>query len=186
MSRLPKSTLVPAVLALLTIVLACVLVVLTLDADRRPAGESASGMLTRAVTDFDGQAGGELTERHREVSEAARREVLAFLDVDHRDMNSRIDAVLEGATGEFAKEYESRRKQLIEAAKKYESVSTGTVESIGVADLDADSATVFVAANSEVESVTTEGSKQPRYYRLQLEMVLEDGTWKTSQVRFVG
>ena len=187
MSRLSLRSVVPAVLALVAVVLACALLVLTLDADRRPAGDSAPGMLGRAVTDWDGTAGGELSERHRGGGHRGPRGgagVPRRRPPGHGAATS--TAVLAGATGEFAKEYEARRKQLVEAAKKYESVSSGKVVSVGVGDLDADSATVFVAANSEVESVTTEGSKVPRYYRLQLEMVLEDGTWKTSQVRFVG
>ena len=175
-----------AVLAVVAIVLASLLVVFTADTDRRPAGDSAGGLLGRAVSDWDGEAGGELSERHREVMAAARAETLAFLDVDYRDMDPRIQAVLDGATGDFEKEYAERRDKLVEAAEKYESVSTGQVMAVGVGDLDADSAVVFVAANSQVQSVTTEGSKQPRYYRLQLDLVLEDGAWKTSQVRFVG
>lgn len=181
-----RGVVLSAVLAVLAIGLAGALLVVTADSDRNVGGDSAAGMLTRAVTDWDGRAGGELSARHREVSEAARAEVLAFLDVDHRDMDSRIDRVLEGATGSFAQEYADRREQLVEAAQKYESVSSGEVVAVGVGDLDADSATVFVAANSQVQSVTTEGSKQPRYYRLQLDLVLEDGEWKTEQVRFVG
>ena len=52
--------------------------------------------------------------------------------------------------------------------------------------MDADSALVFVAADSEVENVTTDGTKQPRFYRLQLDMVREDDEWKAASVRFVG
>lgn len=181
-----RSWIPAAALAVLALVLTTLIVVVTTDTDHRPAGDSAGSLMSRAVTDWDGQAGGELSEQHREVMAAARKETMAFLDVDYRDMEPRIEAVLDGATGDFAKEYADRRGKLVEAAKKYKSVSTGKVVAVGVGDLDKDSAVVFVAANSEVQSVTTEGSKQPRYYRLQLDLVREGSAWKTAQVRFVG
>src|SRR5690606_32155724 len=88
----------------------------------------------------------ELAERHREVAEAAEELTLAFLRVDHRDMDPLMDAVLDGATGEFKQQYADKRETLVEEAARNESVSTGEVVALGVGDLDEDSAQVFVAA----------------------------------------
>lgn len=129
---------------------------------------------------------GELTATSREVAAAARAETLAFLAVDHRDMGPLMDRVLAGATGEFAEQYAERREDLERQAVENRSISTGEVVALGIGELDADSALVYVAANSEVQNTSTDGTTQPRYYRLQLDLVREDDEWLVSQVQFVG
>ena len=127
----------------------------------------------------------DLSTAQREVAEAARAEALAFLTVDHRDMDPLIDAVLEGATGDFAEQYESQRERLASEAVRTEATSTGEVVALGVGDLDDDSATVLVAANSTVTNTSTGNEGQVRYYRLRLDLVREGERWLTSNVQFV-
>lgn len=126
-----------------------------------------------------------LSARQQEVAEAARAEAVAFLTVDHTDMDPLIDAVLAGATGDFAKEYADQRATLKKQARRSEATSVGEVVSLGVGDLDETSATVLVAANTSVTNKLTEGSAQTRYYRMQLDLVLEDGQWLTTHLEFV-
>ena len=127
----------------------------------------------------------DLTTAQREVAEAARVEALAFLTVDHTDMDPLIDAVLAGATGDFAKQYESQRDTLTSEAIRTEATSTGEVVALGVGDLDDDSATVLVAANSTVTNTSTGSKGQVHYYRLRLDLVREGERWLTSNVEFV-
>jgi Mce-associated membrane protein len=127
----------------------------------------------------------ELAAAHRDVARAARAEAVAFLTVDHEDMGPLIDAVLAGATGDFAEQYASQRDMLTKEAVRTRATSTGEVVALGVGDLDADSATVLVAANSTVTNPSTGPGGQVRYYRLRLDLVREDGRWLTSGVRFV-
>ena len=127
----------------------------------------------------------DLTTAQREVAEAARVEALAFLTVDHTDMDPLIDAVLAGATGDFAEQYESQRDTLTSEAIRTEATSTGEVVALGVGDLDDDSATVLVAANSTVTNTSTGSKGQVRYYRLRLDLVREGERWLTSNVEFV-
>ena len=127
----------------------------------------------------------DLTTAQREVAEAARVEALAFLTVDHTDMDPLIDAVLAGATGDFAEQYESQRDTLTSEAIRTEATSTGEVVALGVGDLDDDSATVLVAANSTVTNTSTGDKGQVRYYRLRLDLVREGERWLTSNVQFV-
>ena len=127
----------------------------------------------------------DLTSAQREVAEAARVEALAFLTVDHTDMDPLIDAVLAGATGDFAEQYESQRDTLTSEAIRTEATSTGEVVALGVGDLDDDSATVLVAANSTVTNTSTGDKGQVRYYRLRLDLVREGERWLTSNVQFV-
>jgi Mce-associated membrane protein len=132
-----------------------------------------------------GSGDDELAATQREVGRAARTEAVAFLTVDHDDMEPLVDAVLAGATGDFAEQYASQRDTLVSEAVRTEATSTAEVVALGVGDLDEDSATVLVAANSTVTNTRTGPDGQVRYYRLRLDLVREDGRWLTSGVRFV-
>ena len=83
-------------------------------------------------------------------------------------MDPLIDAVLDGATGDFAEQYASQRETLTSEAVRTEATSTAEVVALGVGDLDDDSATVLVAANSTVTNTSTGSEGQVRYYRLRL------------------
>lgn len=140
---------------------------------------------TGVVVSAGGGADEELTGAQRDVAAAARTEALAFLTVDHRNMDPLIDAVLAGATGDFKKQYAAQRDRLVKEAVRTEAVSSGEIVALGVGDLDADSATVLVAANSDVSNTRTGADPQTRYYRLRLDLVREGDRWLTSNVQFV-
>ena len=128
----------------------------------------------------------DLTAAQQEVAAAARTEALAFLRVDHTDMDPLIDAVLAGATGDFAEQYASQREMLTSEAIRTEATSTGEVVALGVGSLEGDAATVLLAANSTVSNTSTGSEGQVRYYRLRLDLVRQGGRWLTTDVRFVG
>lgn len=127
----------------------------------------------------------ELTAAQHDVAAAARAEALAFLTVDHRDMDALVDAVLDGATGDFAEQYAAQRETLTSEAVRTEATSTPEVVALGVGDQDDESATVLVAANSTVTNTSTGSDGQVRYYRLRLRLVRQDGRWLTSDLQFV-
>ncbi|NYE38348.1 Mce-associated membrane protein [Nocardioides cavernae] len=127
----------------------------------------------------------QLTADQQDVAAAARAEALAFLTVDHRDMGPLVDAVLEGATGEFAEQYAAQRDTLEAEAVRTKATSTAEVVALGVGDQDEESATVLVAANSRVTNTGTGSEGEVRYYRLRLELVREGDRWLTSNVQFV-
>ena len=137
------------------------------------------------VVSSQGSTDDELSDAHREVARAARTEALAFLTVDHSDMEPLIEAVLAGATGDFEEQYASQRDELASEAVRTRATSTAEVVALGVGELDADSAVVLLAANSTVANKRTGAEGQVRYYRLRLDLVREDERWLTSDVRFV-
>lgn len=126
-----------------------------------------------------------LTAAQHEVAAAARAETLAFLTVDYRNMGPLVEAVLDGATGEFAKQYGARREELEREAVRTEATSTAEVVSLGIGDQDDGNATVLVAANSRVTNTRTGDEGEVRYYRLRLELVRDGERWLTSDVQFV-
>ena len=137
------------------------------------------------VVSSRGSVDDDLTASQQEVAAAARAEALAFLAVDHTDMDPLIDAVLAGATGDFAEQYAAQRDTLTSEAIRTEATSTGEVVALGVGALEDDSATVLVAANSTVTNTSTGSEGQVRYYRLRLDLVREGERWLTSNVQFV-
>lgn len=125
-------------------------------------------------------------EQYADVTRAARAETLAFLAVDHKKMDQLTKRVLDGATGEFKKQYKASLKSLKEAAITQESISTGRVDQIGLGDVDDDSASVFVAASSKVQNKGTKGKVEDRSWRMKLTLAKVDSRWLVSQLEFVG
>ena len=127
-----------------------------------------------------------LSREYQQVTAAARVETLAFLTVDYQHMDPLIAKVLAGATGDFKEQYAQARTNLKSSARKSQAISTGTVLSIGVGDIDEQQAVVFVAADSQVTNKSTQGKPEPHYYRLKLSMTRQGDTWLTSDLQFVG
>lgn len=121
-----------------------------------------------------------------DVNRAARAETLAFLKVDHTRMDELTEQVLNGATGTFKKQYQTSVEALKKSATSQESFATGSIDEIGLGEVDADSATAFVAASSEVRNKATKGEVENRAWRMKLSMVKEDGRWLVSNLEFVG
>ena len=125
-------------------------------------------------------------QEHSEIRRAARAEALAFLTIDHTKMDQLTGQVLDGATGDFKKQYQASLKALKDSATSQESISTGRVDEVGLSEVDADSATVFVAAGSKVKNKGTKGEVEDRSWRIKLTMAKEGSRWLVSQLEFVG
>ena len=61
----------------------------------------------------------------------------------------------------------------------------GKVLWAGVVDVDKDSATVLAATTGTVANNSTQNKPIVRNFRLQLELVYEDGKWLTRDLQFV-
>ena len=161
------------VLVLLVVVTGVAVVVVEDGRDR------AVGALTPWRIDSD------RTTQHQEVAAAAEDLALAFLSVDHRDMDTLVDTVLAGATGQFASDYAAQRDRLVREARRARAVSVAEVVAVGVVEQDADTATVLVAADTVVQNRSTGNEGVARYYRLRLELVRDGERWLTEDVEFV-
>ena len=128
----------------------------------------------------------ERAREYADIKRAARAEALAFLTIDHTRMDELTARVLEGATGTFKKQYRASLKSLKESAASQESFATGRVKEIGLSEVDADSASVFVAAGSKVKNKATKGTVQDRSWRIKLTMAEQGGRWLVSNLEFVG
>jgi Mce-associated membrane protein len=123
------------------------------------------------------------------ISSAAKEATLAFLDVDYRDMDPRLTKVLSLATGTFYSQYKSREATLKAAALQGHAISVGTVKYVGLAQIGADSARAYVAADSTVTHTPTTGSPkvadEMHSYRFQVDLSRIKGQWLVNDLKFV-
>lgn len=102
------------------------------------------------------QSGAErYAERQDGVRAAAKAGVIAFLDVDYRDMASRIEAVKKLSTGTFKKQYAATEVDLKAAAEQAQARSIGSVSHVALNSLGPTSATVLVTAENVVSNTDT-------------------------------
>jgi Mce-associated membrane protein len=124
-------------------------------------------------------------QRRTEVLRAARQHAVNFTTLDYRRLDRDLGRVLDGATGEFRKQFEAGTKDLSELVTANQAVSEGEVLEAGIVTDDEDSARVLVVADSTVNNT---GSEEPqrRHYRLQLDLVRDGDRWLVSDLQFVG
>jgi len=127
----------------------------------------------------------EAEQRRQDILAAARQSALNFTSLDYRHYGRDSANVLEGATGDFKKQFAAQTEQLTKLVAENESVSEGQVLDAGIVRSDEHSARVLVVADSKVTN-TAAPKGEARTYRLQLDLVRRDGRWLTSDVEFVG
>lgn len=150
-------------------------------------GATLAVLLTRGSQALPGETEAEQrSQLYVDVSRAATAQVQAFLGVDHENLDAQAQTVLDGATGDFKQQYEAELDNIKESATDQQSTAVPTVLEVGISDIDATSATVFVAANTQVTSKATQGETKTVPWRIQLDMVSEGGRWLTSGLQFVG
>ena len=141
------------------------------------------GVATWQARGDEGDA--EVTDRYAAILSAATEETEAFVNIRYDRAQESIDAVAEGATGDFAEQYDASTEGVLTLLEENRSVMEGEVVWIGVVDADADSATVLAATTGTVANAQTDDEPVARAFRLRLELVLVDGRWLTSDLQFV-
>ena len=128
----------------------------------------------------------QLGPRNLNVTRAAAAQVQAFLGINHQNVDEQAQVVLDGGTGDFKQQYADELDSLARSAQAQRSTAEATVLEVGMNDIDASTATVFVAADTEVTSKVTDGKARTVPWRIQLDMVKEGERWLTSGLQFVG
>ncbi|MFE0451904.1 hypothetical protein ACFW2D_11525 [Streptomyces sp. NPDC058914] len=124
-------------------------------------------------------------QRRQDILAAARQSALNFTSLDYRHYDRDSRNVLKGATGDFKEQFAAQTAELTDLVARNRSVSEGQVLEAGIVRADERSARVQVVADSKVTN-TAVPRGEARTYRLQLDLVLENGRWLTSDVEFVG
>lgn len=124
-------------------------------------------------------------QSNQEVLAAARQEALNFISIDYRNFSQDTNNVLSGATGDFKQQFSDQSKTLQSLVTSNKAISTGQVLQAGVVSASPTSARVLVVADATVAN-TAAPSGQVRNYRLQMDLVDQNGQWLTSDIEFVG
>ena len=131
-------------------------------------------------------------DRDLAVRVAATAVTKAFLDVDYHAMDPRIDKVLGLSTGTFKNQYETAKVDLKTQAQQAKATATGSVRSVGIGDIDADTAIVYVAADTTVDNVSIQKDKaegkdpdDKRFYRFQLTLKKVGDRWLLDDLQFI-
>lgn len=124
-------------------------------------------------------------QRYADILASASQEATAFLNISYTDAQTAIDAVMAGATGDFKAQYAKATDALVELLTTNKSVRTGKVLWTGVVAQDPDSATVILATTGTVSNNQTGNQPKAENYRIQLQLVSEEGRWLTSDLQFV-
>jgi type II secretory pathway pseudopilin PulG len=126
------------------------------------------------------------------VTTAATKVTKAFLDVDYRDMDPRIAKVLNLSTGTFKNQYQTAKNDLKTRSQSAKAVANGAVRYVGIADIDNDTAVVYVAADTKVDNVSIQQDKAAgkqvqdrRYYRFQLNLSKVGDRWLLNDLQFI-
>ena len=119
---------------------------------------------------------------------AANAEATAFVNLRYDDAAAGIEAVADGATGDFRAHYvRSAPAWLATALQRQQSALTGHVVSSGVVDVAPDRATVIVATSGTVvEPAHRRPGGATRTTGCALTLLHEGDRWLTSDIAFVG
>lgn len=124
-------------------------------------------------------------ERVAAQIEAATEMVTAFVNFDYKDPDATVTAVRERSTGTFLEQYSKGATDLKKLATEAQSTMVARVVWSGLVAGDDDSATVIVATSGNVTNKTTDFKEEARNYRIQVQLVLEDGAWLANDLQYV-
>ena len=114
----------------------------------------------------------------------ARRAVLDLSTVDSSTVSARLSDLLSISSGQFHSQVAANRTPETQAVKKSKVVSAGTINAVGVVDLNSRSASVAVAATAKV-SDTRHKKPHDNLYRVTLHLTHRSGNWIVDTVDFV-
>lgn len=123
-------------------------------------------------------------DRREAIERAATQTALNLTSIDVEDYDEDIARVLDGATGTFRADLESRQEELEQSLRDNEVASEGDVIETAVLREDDETATALVVVDGTVRN-TAAPEGRVNSYRMRLELELVDGQWKTSMLDFV-
>ncbi len=124
-------------------------------------------------------------DARRDALRAARQSALNLTSIDTEQFDAAVQRVLDGATGDFRREFEDNSENLAKLLADNEVSAEGQVLEAGLVRSDPSNATALVVVDSTVRNTATPDGRV-NTYRMQIEVERVDGRWLTSTLRFVG
>ncbi|SER43716.1 Mce-associated membrane protein [Mycobacterium sp. 88mf] len=119
-----------------------------------------------------------------EYTAAARQTVVTLMSLDFNHAQDAVKNILDNSTGEFREDFEAQSKDFVKLAQDAKVVTEAKVTAAAVDTMSDNNAVVLVAVNTQVTN-TTGANKQPRPWRVAVDMVREGDQIKLSKVEFV-
>ncbi|GAT03524.1 hypothetical protein [Mycolicibacterium fortuitum] len=119
-----------------------------------------------------------------EYTAAARQTVVTLMSLDFNHAQDAVKNILDNSTGEFREDFEAQSKDFVKLAQDAKVVTEANVTGAAVDSMSDDKAVVLVAVNTKVTN-TTGANKQPRPWRVAVDLVREGDQIKLSKVEFV-
>lgn len=147
-----------------------------------------------ALVCLAGVASGYMVWQHRtavhqrqiaaEFVAAARQAVVTLMSMDFQRSKKDFQRLVDDSTGEFRDDFTRRADEFTTAIEQSKVVTTAKVNGAAVQSMTADSATVLVAATSEVTNAAG-ALREPRAWRLIVTVKRDGGLLKMSRVEFI-
>ncbi len=127
----------------------------------------------------------QVEDARQDALRAARQSALNLTSIDNERFDEAVQRVLDGATGDFRREFEDNTESLKKLLADNQVNAQGSVLEAGLVRADKSNATALVVVDSTVRNVATPAGRV-NTYRMQIEVERVDGRWLTSGLRFVG
>ncbi|WP_280418876.1 hypothetical protein [Nocardia carnea] len=124
----------------------------------------------------------EVLAAYDEVRQAACRYAPVLANYDAKNLEPYFSAVLDGATGDWKKEFETTTTELREALAAGQVVSTAGDIQCAVKTADTGSAEVVVVIGQTITSLGTQGQPAPGQLAMVMRMQKTDGRWLVDQM----
>jgi Mce-associated membrane protein len=115
---------------------------------------------------------------------AARQGAVNLTTIDHERAAEDVQRILDSSTGAFRDDFAARAEPFIDAAKKAQSKSVGTVTDAGLESAGADEGRVLVGL-TVMTSNRGKPEQQPRSWRIRVTVTREGDAVKVSSVEFI-
>ncbi len=116
--------------------------------------------------------------------QTARQGVLNLTTIHYATAPEDVQHLLDGASGDFAKDFGGRKDSYIQVVQKAQVNSDGKIETAGVEKIEGNTGVVLVASTAKVSNSAAPGAED-RSYRLRVTVTETDGRMTVSNVQFV-
>lgn len=161
---------------------------------RRPGWSTVVAVLAVFVTAASLAASGYVTWHHREAMhlqqqaaefEAAARQIaITLMSIDAAKAEESVKQILDSSTGQFHEEFKAASEDFVKLTQDGKVVTDVKVKAAAVESMTEDSATVLVTTTSTVTNAAG-ADRQPRAWRLSVDIVRDAGRLKMSKMEFV-
>ncbi|MEV0335080.1 hypothetical protein [Nocardia sp. NPDC050717] len=131
---------------------------------------------------FENKDSEDLLAAQQQAREAACRYGPVLADYDSKSLDTYFRAVLDGATGDWKKQFESTSAELRDALTQGEVVSKSTDTQCALRTGDENAAEAIVVIGTSISSLGTEHKAKPGQLSMVLSLRNDDGRWLVEKV----